>query len=337
MNRDLLAVTLGDPYSVTIECLGTLFAQGESLRVGAGIPKLIVGASWQWKWQMERLGLSLPSMKVISSLEVVPREPGFYFFDIDPVGDFSRDPSQLGETSRGELAKRALRAVTSVDNVQNLAVLTAPIQKSAMEKVQFGFPGQTEYFADQWGGESLMILGGPRLTVGLVTNHIPIAQVSERLSVDLIIRKIELFCRYFKETRKVPHPRIAVTGLNPHCSDHGLFGSEEAELIEPAISRSRQVIGSEASVEGPLPADTVFFRALNQEFDGVLAMYHDQGLGPLKTVHFFDAINITSGLKHLRVSPDHGPASDLFLRRRANYRSFELAYNLCVEYLRSCR
>ena len=215
-----------------------------------------------------------------------------------------------------------------------LAVVTGPIDKYAAKCAGYSFPGQTEFFADLWQTPAIMILAGPQLRVGLATNHLALRDVPGSLTQRLIVDKLLLLSQSMREIYGIATPRIAVCGLNPHASDQGLFGDEEARVIVPAITEARLHLGKSATLVGPVPADTAFYFGYKGEFDCVLAMYHDQGLGPLKTVHFDNAVNISGGLRHFRVSPDHGPASDLYLRGRASPASLVQAINLAVSYLR---
>jgi 4-hydroxy-L-threonine phosphate dehydrogenase PdxA len=177
--------------------------------------------------------------------------------------------------------------------------------------------------------ESIMMLAGPKLRVALVTNHVALGDVSSSINSELLCNKIDALLSGLKNNFQFSMPRIAVTGLNPHCSDSGLFGDQEEKIILPAIKKSQEKWHSKAEISGPLPADTAFHRAYRGEFDAVLCQYHDQGLGPLKLVHFDEAINITMGLIMTRVSPDHGPAEGGFLNGTSSKKSFES----CFEYL----
>lgn len=305
MRSEMLVVTMGDPLSVNVELVETLLPDLKAM----DCPVVIVGSAWQWRHQAK----GLPGPLVRGWEETGDR--GLWFLD-----PFAGNPTlevptrQLSARDRGVCAVGCLDMLRQLPPTRRLAVITAPIDKAACRLAGFAWPGQTEFFEHIWDDKGIMILAGPRLRVGLVTNHEPLALVPGLLSRDLIRRKALLFRRTLQRVCGLPEPAIAVCGLNPHCGDGGLFGDEENRLIVPAVEEAAlQVPG----LKGPLPADTVFHQALQGQWDGVLAMYHDQGLGPLKTVHFFDAINITGGLNHLRVSPDHGPAADLFLRGEA--------------------
>jgi 4-hydroxythreonine-4-phosphate dehydrogenase len=153
-----------------------------------------------------------------------------------------------------------------------------------------------------------MMLAGSRLRVVLVTMHVALAEVPQALNIRDIARTITIAAAHLRRYHHLAQPRIAVAGLNPHAGEDGLFGREEERIIAPAIERARRT-GALAS--GPYPADSLFFQAVNGKFDAVIAMYHDQGLIPLKLLHFHDAVNVTLGLPIIRTSPDHGTAYDI--------------------------
>ena len=327
----MLVFTLGDPYSVNVE-LAHPWLAGEPARdlLRAGVAIAIVGSWTQWLDQEQRLQRQPLHCEHRSSL--LQAGPGsISFIDIDPGGR-AVAADQLTSQERGRIAVAALAVLRHLPPPsQPLAVVTGPIDKHACHAAGFGFPGQTEFFADLWQAPAIMTLAGPRLRVGLVTNHLPLAAVPALIDTELVEQKLSLFVKTLRQAFGLAAPRVAVCGLNPHASDHGLFGDQEARVIAPAIAAVRTQTGVE--IVGPLPADTVFYRCFHGHYDGVLAMYHDQGLGPLKTVHFDEAVNLSGGLPHLRVSPDHGPAADLFLQERASPRSFERAFELAANFV----
>ena len=189
------------------------------------------------------------------------------------------------------------------------AVVTGPVNKERMKEVGFGFPGQTEFFAARCGVKDyVMCLTGGPLCVGLVTAHVALSEVPSLLTVREI-EKTGLLLAAFLQRRLGRTPKIAVAGLNPHAGEGGLFGSEEALVICPSVER----LGASGvgKFTGPWSPDTVFYRASTGEFDGVVCMYHDQGLIPLKLVAFHEGVNITLGLPFPRTSPDHGTAFDI--------------------------
>lgn len=318
----MLIITLGDPLSVAVECLmleKDLWANDPTRTV------VLVGARTQWLQQT-----SIPmSFKEIRQWTAI-QGPGRYFFDSSPDCP-AVDPRQLTEEQRGQVAFAALSTLSSLPaELKTLAVMTSPIDKYCCAKAGFRFPGQTEFFEDLWGAQGIMILAGSRLRVALATNHLALRDVPAAIRSDLIVQKARLLHDSLQRIFGLAKPRLAVAGLNPHCGDGGLFGDEDSRIIAPAVEEAK-ALGLD--IVGPLPADTIFFRAYSGSYDGVLAMYHDQGLGPLKSLHFYDAINVTGGLAHLRLSPDHGPASELYGRNEARSDSFRLALQKARHYL----
>jgi 4-hydroxythreonine-4-phosphate dehydrogenase len=215
------------------------------------------------------------------------------------------------------------------------AVVTGPIHKARMYQIGFQFPGQTEFFADRCGVKNFaMLLTGGKLTVALVTAHLPLRDVSSALRKDEIVR-VGLLLEDFLHRRGMAMPRIAVAGLNPHAGESGALGREEIEIIAPAIAElnSRSPITNHRSpiFAGPFSPDTLFHHAANGAWDGVLCMYHDQGLIPLKLQAFHEGVNVTLGLPFPRTSPDHGTAFELAGKGVARPDSMIAAINLAVE------
>ena len=214
------------------------------------------------------------------------------------------------------------------------AVVTGPIHKARMYQIGFQFPGQTEFFADRCGVPNFaMLLTGGKLTVALVTAHLPLREVSGALRKDEIFR-VGLLLEDFLHRRGMDTPRIAVAGLNPHAGEAGALGREEIEIITPAIAdlNSRSITDHRSpTFAGPFSPDTLFYQAANGAWDGVLCMYHDQGLIPLKLQAFHEGVNVTLGLSFPRTSPDHGTAFELAGKGVARPDSMIAAINLAVE------
>jgi 4-hydroxythreonine-4-phosphate dehydrogenase len=208
------------------------------------------------------------------------------------------------------------------------AVVTGPIHKARMYEIGFRFPGQTEFFADRCSVKNFaMLLTGGKLTVALVTTHLPLREVATALSKDEIVR-IGLLLKGFLHRRQIETPRIAVAGLNPHAGESGALGREEIEIITPAISK----LNSQSPIfAGPFSPDTLFHHAAKGDWDGVLCMYHDQGLIPLKLHAFHEGVNVTLGLPFVRTSPDHGTAFEIAGKGVARADSMIAAINLAVE------
>ena len=318
-----LIYTCGDPLSINIEAFLRVVVPGMARHRAV----LGIGSRWQLIHQASALNLPLPPIKFVDSTSAA-REPGVYWMDPWPEAP-GIDARDMSEVDRGRIAKAALDAVPAISS-ESMAILTAPINKNTISKAGFTFPGQTEFFESLWGAKAVMMLAGPALRVALATNHMSLKDVPGAISTSAVLEKIKLIHGASKKMFGLEMPRIAVCGLNPHSGDGGLFGREDIEQISPAVSKAASL---GFAVKGPFPADTVFYRALQGEYDVVLAMYHDQGLGPLKTVHFDEAVNISMGLPHLRVSPDHGPAADLYLTGRASIKSFDAAAKVCERWL----
>jgi len=217
------------------------------------------------------------------------------------------------------------------------AVVTAPIHKARMYEIGFKFPGQTEFFAERCGVRNFaMLLTGGNLTVALVTVHLPLRDVAVSLTSAEIVR-VGLLLHDFLCRRGIDRPRIAVAGLNPHAGESGALGCEETEIIAPAVEQLQSAIGNRQSdiVAGPFSPDTIFYHAANGDWDGVLCMYHDQGLIPLKLHAFHEGVNVTLGLPFPRTSPDHGTAFEIAGKNIARPDSMIAAINLAVELARN--
>ncbi len=211
-------------------------------------------------------------------------------------------------------------------------VVTGPIHKARMQAVGFEFPGQTEFFAARAGVENFaMCLTGGGLTVALVTAHLPLREVADALATSEIARVGGLLVDFL--ARRHDPPRIAVAGLNPHAGESGVMGREEIEIIDPAMRLLCAGWRGRAEFTGPVSPDTVFHRAVRGEFDGVLCMYHDQGLIPLKLHAFDEGVNVTLGLPFPRTSPDHGTAFEIAGRGIARPDSMIAAIRLATTML----
>ena len=233
----------------------------------------------------------------------------------------------------GKYALLSLEAATRDLAEGKIDVLvTAPFSKENVAKAGFNFPGHTEYLAEMSGAkEALMVLVSGNLRVALVTTHIPIKEISSKLQKDLIVSKIEAFEQSLKKDFGLIRPRIAVFGLNPHAGENGKIGEEEQQTIIPAIQAAKN---KGVLAFGPYPADGFFGSPLRQQFDGVLAMYHDQGLTAFKALCFDDGVNFTAGLPIVRTSPDHGTAFDIAGKMEADEQSLRSAIFLAVDIYR---
>ena len=239
-------------------------------------------------------------------------------------------------------AETAQAAFDSLDEAARLAqegkldaVVTAPINKARMYQVGFKFPGQTEFFADRTATKNFaMLLTGGKLTVALVTVHLPLREIFVALRTEEIVR-VGLLLNDYLQRRGIETPRIAVAGLNPHAGESGTLGREEVDVIGPAIHELQSKIeNGKSKIAGPFSPDTVFHLAANGDWDAVLCMYHDQGLIPLKLHAFHEGVNVTLGLPFPRTSPDHGTAFEIAGKNIARPDSMIAAINLAVELAR---
>ena len=226
------------------------------------------------------------------------------------------------ETS-GKYAFESLQSATNALRDKKIDVLvTAPINKNNIQSEKFNFSGHTEYLESILDGESLMILMTDELRIGLITGHLPIKEVAQAITPELIKKKVSILYQTLVQDFKISSPKIAVLGLNPHCGDHGVIGTEDDEIVTPTLNEIQQ---NGKLVYGPYAADSFFGTQNYKRFDAVLAMYHDQGLAPFKTLSFGNGVNFTAGLSEIRTSPDHGTAYEIAGKGSANYSSFKEA------------
>ena len=249
------------------------------------------------------------------------------------IGDRSAGIPRRPDQRSAVAALEALEcAVHELKSGRAAAVVTAPVCKHQLKAVGFGFPGQTEFFAHALSVTRFgMLLTGKHLTVGLATIHEPLSCVPEQLTVDAIINIGKLTAEFLHQ-RGIDRPHIAVAGLNPHAGENGEFGDEENRIIQPAIE-SLNALGI-ARFDGPAVPDAIFRDAARGSHDAVLAMYHDQGLIPIKLLDFDNAVNVTLGLPIVRTSPDHGTAFDIAREGIADPSSMISAVKLACELTR---
>jgi len=308
----LIGISLGDPAGIGPEIVLRALAERPELPIRVyGDPEVLAATAAR---------LRLPPLSparlrpVAARGEVVPGRP-----------DLVAAHAQL----------EALQAATDDALAGQLAALcTAPISKEWIARAGFTFPGHTEYLAHRAGTEDFaMMLAGPRLRVVLATTHLALAAVPRQLRATDVARATVLAARALLRDFGVGRARVAVAGLNPHAGEAGRFGDEETRLVLPGIEAARALLARErlpAEVSGPHVPDAVFRQAADGRFDVVVALYHDQGLIPVKLLHFDDAVNVTLGLPFVRTSPDHGTAYDIAGRGRANPGSFLAALDLAA-------
>lgn len=321
----LIGVTMGDPAGVGPEII--LKAVSESVvssvcrPVVIGDPNVLKTAAKVLEWRGKIVSISDPSETDFISEKLYVLCPE----SLDEGSFVPGSPTVQGGRASAMFIEQAV-SLALEGKLQGIA--TCPINKAMLNMAGYHYQGHTQMIAKLTGCTSYaMMLAGSKLRVSLVTIHVPLAEVPTLISRESVFSTISITYKALVQDFAFAKPSLAVAALNPHGGEGGLFGHEEMHFIRPAVRRA-QSLG--LSVHGPFPADTVFWRAVQGEFDAVVAMYHDQGLGPLKTIHFNDAVNVTLGLPIVRTSVDHGTAYDLAGTGKANHASLVSALNMAA-------
>ena len=237
-------------------------------------------------------------------------------------------PGTLNEIGGKYAVKSLLAAGQALKENKIQGLVTAPIHKSNTQSAEFNFTGHTPYFKSLYNANDvLMFMVAGNFRVGLVTEHVPLNEVARHITRENILSKLALINSSLIRDFGIDKPRIAVLGLNPHAGDEGLIGQEEETVIKPTIKEAKH----QYLVTGPFSADAFFARGYQDRFDAVLAMYHDQGLIPFKSLAIADGVNFTAGLPGIRTSPDHGTAFDIAGRNKADHTSFLSAIYACID------
>ncbi len=324
-----LGITHGDTNGVGYEVIMKCFSSNDILDLCTPI---VYGSSKIMNYHRKALGLQTTQVNITRNAGYVKDST------LNVVDVINEDVKiELGQPGKqaGKAAFLALEAAVSDLKKGVIDVLvTAPISKENIHSEEFAFPGHTEYFEASLGdGEkALMILCSDKLRVALVTTHLPIAQVAGAITREMIVEKLKAFDTSLQQDFNVQKPRIAVLGLNPHCGDNGVIGNEEKTIIEPAIQEAND---NNVMCFGPYAADGFFGNAQYLRFDGVLAMYHDQGLAPFKVISMNDGVNVTAGLPYVRTSPDHGTGYDIAGQGIANEQSMRQAIYTAIDIFRN--
>ncbi|MBL4708295.1 MAG: 4-hydroxythreonine-4-phosphate dehydrogenase PdxA [Flavobacteriales bacterium] len=323
-----VGISVGDPNGIGIEVILKTFQDNRMLEL---FTPILFGAKKIFVQQLKTFHINELRFNFISSLEEVKASQVNVFTVCDE--NFKIEYG-VESPSAGVFAFESLSKATDLLKEGELdALVTAPINKKAIQSVDFDFPGHTEYLQSKDGAEdSLMLMLSDNARIGVVTGHIPLSEVGGQLSAELILKKITILNKSLREDFNIRKPKIAVMGLNPHAGDNGLLGKEEQELIIPAINQAKS-IGILAF--GPYAADGFFGSLTYKHYDGVLAMYHDQGLIPAKSFSFGEGVNFTAGLSFVRTSPDHGTAFEIAGKGEADEGSFRTALYKAIEIVRN--
>lgn len=327
-NRIRVAITQGDINGIGYEVILKAFEDPTMLELCTPI---VYGSPKIMTYHRKALNLETSFTIINSASEVQHGKINVVNCNDDEV------KVELGKASResGKAAFDALeKAMTEYKDGLFDVLVTAPIHKQMIQSESFTFPGHTEYIEQSVGegAKALMILASERLRVALVTGHVPVAKVASVLTQELIQEKLELFNTSLKTDFGINAPRIAVLALNPHAGDGGVIGTEEETIIMPAIKVMRE---QGVICFGPFPADGFLGSDAYRHFDGVLAMYHDQGLIPFKVMAMDEGVNFTAGLPLVRTSPDHGTAFDIAGKGEASENSFRQAIYMAIDVFRN--
>ena len=324
--RPLLALTMGDPVGVGPEIMVLALTTPQIYQV---CRPLIIGDQPALARARDNLAPEL-KIQVVDHPEAGRYEPGTV--DLLALSNLSEDDLAYGRPTPAGGAAMVSYILTAVDLARRgevAGMVTGPISKIAMKLSGYDYPGHTELLAEKTGGGEVgMMLAGGEFRVVLATIHCALATVPPKLSTDGLLRLLRLTSRALQRDFGLASPYLGVAALNPHAGEAGMFGREEEEIIAPAVSQA-QVEG--LRVAGPFPADTLFWRHSQGEFAAIICMYHDQGLIPLKLLHFMDAVNVTLGLPIIRTSVDHGTAYDLAGTGKAHPGSLKAAIRMAAE------
>ncbi len=322
-----VGITIGDPNGVGIETILKVFADP---RMNELVVPVIYGNTDLLRFYRKLLEMNDVRLNSVASAD----EANTKKINVVNVWDdkWEPEPGKADRTAGSYALKSLEAAVADLASNKVDVLVTCPIDKDTIQSKDFDFPGHTEYLAQMSRvDESLMFLVSDRMRIGVATGHVPLKEVANKLTKEGIVRKLQLMHESLLRDFGIASPRIAVLGLNPHAGDKGLIGTEEQDIILPAI---REVEG-QMFVMGPYGADGFFGTAQYKHFDGVLAMYHDQGLAPFKALAFDSGVNYTAGLPIVRTSPDHGTAYDIAGKGLADPSSLRAAIFTAIDVYRN--
>ncbi len=326
MNRPLLAITLGDPAGIGPEVILKALTHAD---IYDYCRPLVIGDRRILDRALPWVGNPALDYDLVAEPEAGRYQPGLIsLLDLANADPAAIPPGKVGPAAGRAAVEYVFRACDLAMAGSVAAVVTAPLNKEAMNLAGFHFAGHTELLTERTGATKVsMLLTGPRLRVVHVSTHVSLQEAIRRVTRQRVEEVIDLAyhsCRALG----IAEPRIAVAGLNPHASEGGLFGNEEAREIVPAVANAR---ARGLNISDPLPGDTVFLRAVKGEFDIVVAMYHDQGHIPMKLLAFDSGVNVSMGLPIIRTSVDHGTAFDIAGTGRASEESMLAAIDVAVK------
>lgn len=311
-----VGISIGDLNGIGLEVILKTF---EDNRILEFCTPIIFGSTKTVSYHKKVLHLNTPINGIDQIQRAVPNKLNLVNIWKESVVIELGTPTDVS----GKFALKSLESATkALKNGEIDVLVTAPINKFNIQSDNFKFQGHTEFLEANLEGNSLMILMTDEIRMGLITGHIPIKDVASAITPELIEKKVDLMYESLIKDFNIQKPKIAVLGLNPHCGDHGVIGKEDDEIITPTIKKIQE---KGKIVFGPYAADSFFGARLYKDFDGILAMYHDQGLAPFKTLSFGKGVNFTAGLNKIRTSPDHGTAYEIAGKNKADFSSFREA------------
>jgi 4-hydroxythreonine-4-phosphate dehydrogenase len=320
-----VAITMGDPAGIGPEVILKALLRDDVYQVCRPI---VLGDINVFGMVSKNLGPL--SFNTIESPSEVTEKPGLVdVISVSNLKEASYIPGRPTVHGGKAMIDYIKKAVDFIKDGQVSAMVTCPINKELMHKAGYRFDGHTELLASLTNTRDYcMMLANESLRVSLVTIHCALKEVPQKLNKGLILKTIRLTCRALEEDFAIKRPHVAVAGLNPHAGEAGLFGLEDKQIIQPAVDEAKN---DGLLVDGPFPSDTIFYHASNGKFDAVVAMYHDQGLIPVKLLNFSDSVNITLGLPIVRTSVDHGTAYDIAGKGIADPSSLIAAIRMAAE------
>jgi 4-hydroxythreonine-4-phosphate dehydrogenase len=241
---------------------------------------------------------------------------------------FTIELGKLDENVGKYAIKSFIAATKALKNNEIDVLVTAPIHKYNIQSDEYKFAGHTDYLNQELEGDALMFMVHEEVKIGLVTDHVPVNEISKSINAVLIEKKINSIYKSLIQDFAISKPKIAVLGLNPHCGDNGVIGKEDQEIVQPAL---QELFKKGIHVFGPFSADSFFGSSSYKNYDAVVAMYHDQGLIPFKTLSFGEGVNFTAGLTKVRTSPDHGTGFDIAGKNKADENSFRQAVFTAID------
>jgi 4-hydroxythreonine-4-phosphate dehydrogenase len=317
-----IGISIGDTNGIGIEVILKTFLDSRMLDFCTPI---LFGSSKVISHHKKALNLNVSINGISNFKQVIEHKINlFNVWKEDVVVEFGQANKIAGKYAFLSLSN----AVEALKDGDIDVLVTAPINKENIQSDDFKFQGHTEYLSSKLNGEELMILMTDTLRVGLITGHIPIQDVAKTITPELIEKQVAILYDSLVKDFNIRKPKIAILGLNPHCGDNGVIGDEDQKVVLPTIEKIKS---TGKLVYGPYAADSFFGSEAYKQFDGILAMYHDQGLAPFKTLSFGKGVNFTAGLDKVRTSPDHGTAYEIAGKNKANEASFKEAIFIAIE------